>query len=156
MRHGYFRQAYYKMQRKLLRIKGTCSLVWVVMGSHGKYVIQAEGKFFLSVRTHAQVEQQTSDMFEKMQGQLSHLESELSHSRATREKESRERARERREERERGEREREALKQQYEEQVEEMVREHQRERDRLQRSLEEKRVRQIHYQYSSSMYCSKG
>ena len=98
--------------------------------------------------THAQVEQQTSDMFEKMQGQLSHLESELSHSRAAREKESRERARERREERERGEREREALKQQYEEQVEEMVGEHQRERDRLQRTLEEKRVRQIHCEHT--------
>ena len=97
-----------------------------------------------------QVEQQTSDMFEKMQGQLSHLESELSHSRAAREKEGRERARERREERERGEREREALKQQHEEQVEEMVRENQRERDQLQRTLEEKRVRQIHCKCSKN------
>lgn len=92
---------------------------------------------------HPQVERQTSDMFEKMQGQLRHLESELSHSRAMREKEARERAREKREERERAEREKEALKQQHEEQVEEMVREHQRERDRLQRNLEEKRVRWI-------------
>ena len=90
---------------------------------------------------HSQVERQTSDMFEKMQGQLSHLESELNHSRAMREKEGRERARERREERERAEREKEALKRQHEEQVEEMVREHQSERERLQRNLEEKRVR---------------
>ena len=97
---------------------------------------------------HPQVERQTSDMFQKMQGQLSHLESELSHSRTMREKEARERARERREERERGEREKEALKQQHEEQVEEMVREHQRERDRLQRNLEEKRVRHTSIQTS--------
>ena len=75
----------------------------------------------------------------------------MSHSRAMREKEARERAREKREERERAEREKEALKQQHEEQVEEMVREHQRERDRLQRNLEEKRVRWI---LSKGVCCS--
>ena len=80
-------------------------------------------------------------MFEQMQGELNHLESELTLSKAMREKQVREFARVKQEMKHQAELEKEALKQQHEELVAQLVREHQKEMERLQRSLEEKRVR---------------
>ena len=80
-------------------------------------------------------------MFEEMQKQLSHLESELAHSKAKREQQAREFARERREVRQRAEAEQETAKQRHEEQVAQLNSGHQMELEAQLRDAEGKRVR---------------